>query len=203
MSEDGADLGAGFPRIPSHAPKLPPSLLGALCRWLLRRAGWRIAGELPDVPKLVLIAAPHSSNWDAIIGLMFKVGLRLEVHFVGKREAFFWPLGILLRRLGGIPIDRKAKHDVVAHVSEQFASNERFWFGLAPEGTRKKVTKWKSGFWHIAHAASVPILPMYFHYPDKIIGFGALFQPTQDLDADLARLREFYRPWRGKNRGTV
>jgi 1-acyl-sn-glycerol-3-phosphate acyltransferase len=138
-----------------------------------------------------------------IWGLLVKVGLRLDVHFIGKREAFFWPLGSLLRAFGGMPIDRKAAHGVVGEMAREFASHERFWLAIAPEGTRKKVKKWKSGFWHIARAARVPIIPIYFHYPEKTIGFGPLIHLTADADADMARIREFYAPWQGKNRGTV
>jgi len=189
-----------FPtHLPAQVPQFPPSLGGNLCRWLLRSGGWRFAGELPDVPKLVLIAAPHSSNWDGIFGLLFKVALRLDIRFVGKREVFFWPLGALLRRLGGIPIDRHAAHDLVAQIAGEFAKRERLWFGLAPEGTRKKVKKWKSGFWHIARAAQVPILPAYFHYPDKTIGVGPLLVPSDSYEVDMAKLRAFYAPIRGKN----
>jgi len=196
-------MSPALPALPAHVPQYPPSLFAAICRGLLRLAGWRLAGEFPDVPKLVVIAAPHSSNWDAIIGMLFKVGLRLQVRFIGKREAFVWPLGPLLRALGGIPIDRSAAHGVVEAIQHEFLSHERFWFALAPEGTRKKVQKWKSGFWHIARATGVPILPVYFHYPEKTLGIGPLFQPSADLEADMARIREFYRPWQGRNHGTV
>jgi 1-acyl-sn-glycerol-3-phosphate acyltransferase len=192
-----------FPAVPPRVPQLPPSVGGALCRWFYARSGWRVAGEFPDVPRLVVIAAPHTSNWDAVLGLLVKVGLRIEVRFIGKREAFFWPLGWLLRRLGGIPIDRQHAHAVVDDMAARFAREDKLWLALAPEGTRKKVKEWKSGFWRIAHAARVPILPVYFHYPEKIIGLGPLFHPGDDLDADMARIREFYKPWQGKNRGTV
>jgi 1-acyl-sn-glycerol-3-phosphate acyltransferase len=195
--------GAAFPQLPPHAPQYAPSFAGALCRWIYTRCGWRVAGEIPDVAQAVVIAAPHSTNWDVVWGMLAKVGLRLNVRFIGKREAFFWPVGPLLRNFGGIPIDRSAAHGMVDEVHELFARNERLWFALAPEGTRKKVQKWKSGFWHIARAAGVPILPAYFHYPEKTIGFGPLFYPTDDLEADMARIREFYRPWQGKNRGTI
>jgi 1-acyl-sn-glycerol-3-phosphate acyltransferase len=192
-----------FPPIQPNMPRLGPSIAAPLCRWIFARSGWRVAGEFPDVAKAVVIAAPHSTNWDVIWGLLVKVGLRLDVHFIGKREAFFWPLGSLLRAFGGMPIDRKAAHGVVGEMSRQFASHERFWLAIAPEGTRKKVQKWKSGFWHIARAAHVPIIPIYFHYPEKIIGFGPLIHATPDVNADMARIREFYAPWQGKNRGTV
>jgi len=192
-----------LPAVPAHVPTLPPSAAAPLCRWIFTRCGWRVAGELPDVAKLVVIAAPHSSNWDVVWGLLVKVGLRLEVRFIGKREAFFWPLGPILKNFGGIPIDRKAAHDVVGEMRRRFETQERLWLAIAPEGTRKKVQKWKSGFWRIAHEAGVPILPVYFHYPEKTIGFGPLIYPGDDLDADMARIREFYRPWMGRNRGTV
>lgn len=192
-----------FLAVPSNTPRLAPSRASVLYRLIYARCGWRIAGELPDVPKLVAIAAPHSSNWDVIWGLMVKFGLRLDVRFIGKREAFFWPLGPILRGFGGIPIDRRHARNVVGEMAALFAANERFWLAIAPEGTRKKVKEWKSGFWRIAHAANVPILPVYFHYPEKTIGFGPLLHPSDDMDADMAKIREFYRAWMGKNRGTV
>jgi len=192
-----------FPSPPPNMPRLAPSAAGDLCRWIYTSCGWRVAGEIPDAPKLVVIVAPHSTNWDVIWGLLLKVGLRLDIRFIGKRQAFFWPLGSLLRSFGGIPIDRSAAHGVVGEMAGLFAQQERLWLALAPEGTRKKVQKWKSGFWHIARKAGVPILPAYFHYPQRTIGFGPLFHPSDDLDADMAKIREFYRPWQGKNRGTV
>lgn len=192
-----------FPSPPPNMPRLAPSAAGDLCRWIYTSCGWQVAGEIPDAPKLVVIVAPHSTNWDVIWGLLLKVGLRLDIRFIGKRQAFFWPLGSLLRSFGGIPIDRSAAHGVVGEMAGLFAQQERLWLALAPEGTRKKVQKWKSGFWHIARKAGVPILPAYFHYPQRTIGFGPLFHPSEDLDADMAKIREFYRPWQGKNRGTV
>ena len=192
-----------LPRLSTNVPQLKPSVAAPICRWILGRCGWRMDGQFPDVAKLVAIAAPHSSNWDLVWGLLFKIGLRLDVHFIGKREAFFWPLGNLLRAFGGIPIDRQAKHGVVGQMRRQFEAHERFWLALAPEGTRKKVHKWKSGFWHIARDAGVPILPVYFHYPQRTIGLGPLIHPGDDVNADMARIREFYAPWQGKNHGTV
>jgi 1-acyl-sn-glycerol-3-phosphate acyltransferase len=195
--------GNNLPLAPPNVPILGPSSAAPLCRWIFTASGWRVAGQVPDVSKLVAIAAPHSSNWDVIWGLLVKVGLRLDVHFIGKREAFFWPLGPVLRNFGGIPIDRSAAHGVVDEMRRQFETHERFWLAIAPEGTRKKVHKWKSGFWHIARAAGVPILPVYFHYPERTVGFGPLLYPGDDLEADMAKIREFYAPWIGRNRGTL
>ena len=193
-----------FPALPPNVPRMHPShVVAPICRWIFSRCGWRIAGTLPDVSKLVAIAAPHSSNFDVVWGLLFKYGIRLNANFIGKREAFFWPLGPLLRRFGGIAIDRHAPHGVVGEMKREFDTRAGFWLAIAPEGTRQRVEKWKSGFWRIALEAKVPILPVYFQYPEKTIGFGELIYPSGDLDADMARIRKFYEPWQGKNRGTV
>ncbi len=192
---------ARFPAVPAQMPRLSPASGDRLCRWILARCGWRMAGEFPDVPKLVVIAAPHSSNWDVIWGLLFKFGLRADVRFVAKREAFFWPLGALMHWFGGVPINRKAARGVVGEMRGLFEASERCWLAIAPEGTRKPVKEWKSGFWRIAKAAQVPILPIYFNYPRKTIGLGPLFTPSDDMNADIAKIRDFYRPFRGKNRG--
>ena len=187
-------------RLPPAMPRFPDHAWRHAFRAWVKASGWRLEGELPDVAKLVLIVAPHSSWWDGIFGLLFKVALGADISFMAKRELFRWPLGGLLRRLGGIPIERRVAHDVVEQMVERFGSRERLWLGIEPEGTRKAVVKWKSGFWHIARQAGVPILPGYFDYPRKVIGLGPLFHPTSDKDADLAALRAFYAPYRGKHR---
>src|SRR5690606_16958743 len=146
--------------------------------------------------------APHSSNWDGIWGFAAKLALGLEIRVLGKAQLFRWPLGPLLRRLGVIPIDRSAPQGTVGQAVELIRRSERIWYTLAPEGTRKRVERWKTGFWKIAHDAQVPILPAYFHYPDKVIGLGPPFRTSGDMDADLAALRQWYRPWQGRHRGT-
>ncbi|MCA0392595.1 MAG: lysophospholipid acyltransferase family protein [Proteobacteria bacterium] len=192
------------PPLPPSAPRVKPN---AFTRWLgrsvLRLGGWRLVGPLPDVSKLVLIAAPHSSNWDGIWGFAAKLALGFEVRLLGKAQLFWWPLGPLLRRLGVIPVDRSSPHGTVQQAVEMIRRSERIWYALAPEGTRKRVERWKTGFWKIAHEAQVPILPAYFHYPDKRIGVGPLFATTGDMAADIAALRAWYRPWIGRNRGTA
>jgi 1-acyl-sn-glycerol-3-phosphate acyltransferase len=182
-------------------PQFPDRVWRRAFRAGVQASGWRLEGELPNVPKLVLIVAPHSSWWDGIWGLLFKVALGTNITFMAKRELFRWPLGGLLRRMGGVPIQRSAAHDVVEQMVERFHARERLWLGIEPEGTRKAVKKWKSGFWHIARQAGVPILPGYFDYPRKVIGLGPLFTPGDDRDADIAALRAFYAPYKGKHRG--
>ncbi|WP_304438352.1 MULTISPECIES: 1-acyl-sn-glycerol-3-phosphate acyltransferase [unclassified Lysobacter] len=166
--------------------------------------GWRMVGRFPDIPKLVLIGAPHSSNWDGVWGFAAKAAMGLDIKVLGKDSLFKVPvLGAVLRYLGVIPVNRSAAHGVVEQAAAMIRSADRFWFGLAPEGTRKPVERWKTGFWKIAKAAEVPVLPAYFHYPDKIIGIGEPFQLGDDMNADLARIRAWYRPWQGKHHGTT
>ncbi|WP_158880708.1 1-acyl-sn-glycerol-3-phosphate acyltransferase [Rhodanobacter sp. L36] len=187
-------------QLPPRMPQLRDGWQRRLCRMVLRMFGWRLVGEFPDVPRLVLIAAPHSSWWDGVWGLLMKVAMGADVNFMAKQELFHGPLGGLLRRLGGMAIDRSATKGVVEQMIDQYAHRDTLWLGIAPEGTRKKVTRWKSGFWHIAHDAGVPVLPVYFHYPDKVIGVGPLFDTSDDMETDLLRLRAFYAPFQGKHR---
>ncbi|HST45555.1 MAG TPA: 1-acyl-sn-glycerol-3-phosphate acyltransferase [Luteimonas sp.] len=189
-------------------PNVPRGRSTPFSRWfgrsVLRLGGWRIVGELPDLPRLVMIGAPHSSNWDGVWGFAAKIALGVDIRVLGKDSLFRVPgLGLLLRRLGVIPVDRADPRGVVEQAAALIHGSDRFWYGLAPEGTRRHVERWKTGFWKIARAADVPVLRMYFHYPDRIVGFGPLFHPTADLAADMAELREWYRPWQGRNRGTV
>jgi 1-acyl-sn-glycerol-3-phosphate acyltransferase len=189
--------------LPASMPQFRQNAWRRLCAALLRGCGWQLAGTLPDRAKLVLIAAPHSSWWDGVWGLLLRSALGANVSFMAKRELFVGPLGWILRRLGGIAIERDNRNGVVRQMTARFASETRLWLGITPEGTRKRVTKWKKGFWHIAREAGVPILPVYFDYPTRTIGFGPLFQTGPDAAADMAALRSFYAPWRGKYRGVA
>lgn len=191
------------PDLPPQAPRVASNrFTRGLGRTVLRLGGWRVVGEFPDVAKLVLIGAPHSSNWDGVWGVAVKLALGLDVCILGKHQLFRGPLGPLLRRVGMIAVNRAAPQGVVAQVAARLQDAQRLWVGIAPEGTRTPVAAWKTGFWKIARAAHVPVLPVYFHYPDRVIGIGALFETTDDMRADLARLRAFYRPWQGKWHGT-
>jgi len=189
--------------LPPNAPRVRPNAFG---RWfgrsLLRLGGWRMVGTFPDIPKLVLIGAPHSSNWDGVWGFAAKLALGLDIKILGKDSLFRVPLmGLLLKRMGVIPVDRSNAHGVVEQAAAMIHDADKFWFGLAPEGTRKRVERWKTGFWKIAKAADVPVLPAYFHYPDRIIGIGELFTLGDDMAADMARIRAWYAPWQGKHHG--
>lgn len=192
------------PVLPPNAPQVPRNRATQwLGRAILHLGGWRIKGQFPDIPKLVMIAAPHSSNWDGIWGFAVKLALGLDVKVLGKDTLVQTPLlGALLRRLGVIPVNRRAAHGVVGQMAAMIRSVDQLWLVVAPEGTRKPVERWKTGFWKIASAAGVPVLPVYFHYPDKVVGVGPPFTLSDDMAADLARIRAWYRPWQGKYHGT-
>ena len=189
--------------LPPSAPRVRPN---AFARWigrsLLRLGGWRMEGEFPDLPRLVLIGAPHSSNWDGVWGLGAKLALGLDIRILGKDSLFRVPLlGYVLQRMGVIPVDRAAAHGVVQQSVALIRGNERFWYGLAPEGTRKRVERWKTGFWKIAKAADVPVLPAYFHYGRRVVGIGPVFHLGDDMHADIARIQAWYRTVsQGRNR---
>jgi 1-acyl-sn-glycerol-3-phosphate acyltransferase len=178
--------------LPNVGPAIPRSggrVSRALGRLVLGALGWRIEGEIPNVPKLVIIVAPHTSNWDFVIGVAAKLALGLRVLFLGKNTLFRFPLGIFMRALGGIPVDRDSSHDVVNYVVTQFARRERLVLGLAPEGTRKSVKRWRTGFYHIAHGAGVPILPVALDWGSHVVRIGASFITTGDADTDVRALQ--------------
>lgn len=193
------------PVLPPNAPRVKPNRFGRwLGRTVLTLGGWRVVGDLPDIARLVLIGAPHSSNWDGVWGFAAKLALGVDIRVLGKDTLFKVPvLAWAMRRLGVIPVDRSAAHGVVEQAARMITESDGVWYALAPEGTRKPVKKWKAGFWKIAKLADVPVLPMYFHYPDRVVGFGPVWHLGDDLEADMARIRAWYAPWQGKNRGTV
>ena len=192
------------PVVPPLPPNGPPSggnaLSRAFGRAVLRLGGWQMIGPWPDVKKVVVIVAPHSSVWDAIWGIAAKVGMGLGIVFIGKKEAFWGPVGWILRKVGGVPVDRSAPGGIVDQVASQIRDSERMWFVLAPEGTRRKVDNWKTGFWKIARRAGVPVLCVGFDYPDRAIRIGELVSLTDDMDADLKRIRAKFSAYRGKHR---
>ena len=194
---------APIPVLPPNAPRTGNALGRWFGRTVLRLGGWRIAGTLPDIPKCMILAAPHSSAWDAVWGLAAKLALGLHVEFMAKRELFWWPLGPLLRFFGAIPTDRSGPRGVVGGMVQRFEDKPKLWLAIAPEGTRRRVERWKSGFWHIATAANVPVMCAYFHYPEKTVGFSEPMPMTGDLETDMAMIRRYYAPWIGKNRGTT
>ncbi len=171
----------------------------ALIRWMMiasmRLTGWRFTGaDFPDCRKFVLIVAPHTSNWDFPVGIMAMYALGIRGTFLGKDTLFKFPLGILMRFLGGFPVDRTSRSDVVTQTTELVERSERVIIVLSPEGTRKLTPRWRSGFYWIAQKTGMPILPIAFDYSTRAIHLYPFFAPTGDQDADVVTLRGLFRP---------
>jgi 1-acyl-sn-glycerol-3-phosphate acyltransferase len=170
--------------------------LGALFLWL---AGWRVEGRIPPgTDHAVVIAAPHTTNWDLPYMLAVAYVLGIRPSWLGKRELFRWPFGWLMRALGGIPVDRAKRGNIVEQAAQRLREADRLFLVIPPSGTRSRAAHWKSGFYHVARTARVPIICSFLDYERKIGGVGPVFVPTSDLGADMDRLRVFYRDIRGK-----
>jgi 1-acyl-sn-glycerol-3-phosphate acyltransferase len=169
--------------------------------WFLRLTGWKIEGALPaNTKKSVFIAAPHTSNWDLPYTLMVAFALRLNIYWMGKEQIFKPPFRGLMMWLGGIPIRRESANNVVAASVQAIQAADRpLQLVVPPEGTRSKTRYWKTGFYHIAVGAQVPIILAYMDYEKKISGIGPVFQPTGNVEADMVKIKAFYAPFKGKN----
>ena len=177
------------------------TLLRVVSRATLRLTGWTIEGSLPaHAAKSVLIAAPHTSNWDLPYTLMLAFVLRLRVYWMGKHSLFKGPLGPVMRWLGGIPVNREQSSNLVASSAQAMrAAKGPMQLIVPPEGTRGKTRHWKTGFYFIAQEAGVPIVLAFVDYGRKVGGLGPVFEPTGDLERDMADIKAFYAPIKGKN----
>jgi len=177
------------------------TLLRAFSVSFLRLTGWTVEGSLPfGASKSVLIAAPHTSNWDLPYTLMVAFALRLNIYWMGKVQIFRPPFRGLMMWLGGIPVQRETANNLVAASASAITQADGpLQLIVPPEGTRSKARQWKTGFYHIAVSAQVPIVLAYMDYDKKISGLGAIFQPSGDIDTDMAAIKAFYAPFRGRN----
>lgn len=175
-------------------------MLSRISRWLLTSLGWTIEDELPDFGKYVIIVAPHTSNWDFLLGILTARALKLKVSWLGKHSIFRQPFGWIFRALGGIPVNRDKGQNYIRQLAELFDRSERLILALAPEGTRSGTDHWKTGFHYIARAAHVPIVFGHLDYGRKLVGFsGKVLIPGEDIDADFKIIRDYYKDKRGKN----
>jgi len=180
-------------------PVITPLLRGG-SRLCLRLLGWQVQGALPvQARRSVFIAAPHTSNWDLPYTLMTALVLGLHIRWMGKASIFRWPFGGVMRWLGGIAVDRSRATGLVAASAAVLAGEgPPLQLVVPPEGTRGRVRHWKTGFWHIARAARVPIVMAYMDYSQRQAGLGPLFEPSDDVDTDLAAIKRFYAPFKGR-----
>jgi 1-acyl-sn-glycerol-3-phosphate acyltransferase len=180
---------------PDHrGPPRPgaPSLVQLGARALLRAFGWTVDLAWPTVPRCVIIVYPHTSNWDFVVGYLAKLAAGIPVHFVGKHTLFCWPFGGLLRRMGGIPVNRADAAGFIPRLAAEMAARRWMWIALAPEGTRAYTDHWKSGFHRLARAADVPVGLAFIDWKRRRVGLGDYVAMTGDEEADLATLRAAY-----------
>ncbi|MGD9971674.1 MAG: lysophospholipid acyltransferase family protein [Desulfatirhabdiaceae bacterium] len=181
------------------------SIIRPLVRWLaliiFKFSGWKTSGEKPDLEKYVIIAAPHTSNWDFLFTLCVAFIYRIHPLIMMKDTWFFWPLGGIFRWLGALPIDRTQSNNIVAQSIAAFHQRQKLILVVPPSGTRNRVTRWKTGFYHIASGANVPIALGFLDYRRKVGGFGPVIQPTGDIVRDMIEIRRFYGDISGKYPG--
>ena len=164
-----------------------------LSKFILKLAGWKTTVTIPNPPKSVICVAPHTSNWDFILGYLYYQAVGREASFLIKKSWFVFPLGILFRRIGGVPVNRSRAASVTQQMTDEFNKRETFHLAITPEGTRSLVKKWKMGFYHIACKANVPIQLAKFDYKNKEMSITRIFYPTGDEAADLEVIQDFYR----------
>ena len=171
--------------------------LGKLVLKLL--GGWTIEGDMPrDISKFIIIAAHHTSNWDFPVGVATKMILRLNAKFFAKHSLFVGPLGILMRSLGGVPIERSRSGNRVQEAIDEIKRSDNFVLVIAPEGTRSKVARWKTGFYHIAVGAEVPVVPIGFDFTHRKVVIGQPMDMTGDIKTDFQKMHQFFVPYEGR-----
>ena len=174
------------------------SFFRALSQIGLKLSGWTLSGETPKDKKYVLIAAPHTSNWDFILLIAIAFTFRIKVSWMGKNNLFKGPAGPVMRWMGGIPVERSKNTGLVQQVVDRFNEADELVVTIPPEGTRSKVRQWKSGFYHVANGAGVPVVLGFLDFKKKVGGFGPTFMPTGNYEEDLKEIQGFYQNISGK-----
>lgn len=168
-------------------------------RTLLKLMGWQIQGRVPDVRKLIVAGAPHTSNWDFVIAMSVVMALDLRANWLAKHTIFRFPFKTLFYKLGGIPLDRSNPKGVAEQMAEKIRASDQMIIGIMPEGTRKKVEKWKSGFLRIAYAADCPVMLSSLDFDAKTVLFGDLIAAREDVDQQLLEIKQYYRQFKPKH----
>lgn len=184
--------GLNTPNVSSELPRLGNRVSCWLGKTVLRALGWSYEGEFPHQQKMVLAIAPHTSNWDFVVGLAVAFHLKLKISFFGKHSIFIPPFDRLLKRWGGIPIERSKAHGVVSQITQEMNAAEKMILCLSPEGTRSRIAPWKTGFLHIAYKANVPLFLVGFDFKRKKIIFGPCQKITGDVQSELKNVYAFF-----------
>ena len=166
---------------------------------LLRAFRWRVTGQVHNAPKFVVVLAPHTSLWDFFIAHASRLTVGFQSSWMIAASHAKGPVGGIMRRLGGIPIHRSTSHNVVSQMVEIFNASDRLLLTITPEGTRRKVDKWKTGFWHIAAQAGVPVQLVSFDYEKRVTEFGPVIELSDDIEADMERIQNYYKGVRAKH----
>jgi len=180
------------PAVNDSVPRQGNRFTRWLAEMILKLLGWKIVGSFPPEKKLIFIGCPHTSNWDGILAVSGMQAVGIRASWMMKKEMFVWPLGELFKRLGGIPIDRKAAKDIPTQMAEWFAAQDKAYLGITPEGTRSKVESYKTGYWRIAKAAGVPVFLVAVDAENKHVVLDRVWDLTDDLDADNAAIKAYY-----------
>ncbi len=171
-----------------------------LFKLFYRLKGWKTGTPFPsEITHCIVIAAPHTSNWDFVYGIVSINLFNLKINYLAKKELFVWPIKNIFLKSGGIPVERKGSHKLVESMIELFSTNERLILAIPPEGTRKRVNKWKSGFYHIALSANIPVVLGYIDYKTRTAGFGPTLWMTGNKKEDAQKIRAFYETVQAKN----
>ncbi len=188
-----------YPKLGANLPVRGNAISKVLGRLGLRMMKFRITGDVPNLSKFVLIGAPHTSNWDFILAMSMLAALGLRVSWIGKHTLFAPPFGGIMRWLGGIPINRQAAGDMVDQAKAAFERADKLIIGLAPEGTRKRVERWKTGFYRIAIAAQVPIVIGMIDFENRELRVDSVYRPTGEMEADLLAIKSLYKGVKGRH----
>lgn len=186
------------PSLGEAAPKRGNGLSRGIGRTLLKLIGWRIVGEMPNQSKLVVIAAPHTSNWDFPVAMIAMFALGIHLRWLGKDSLFKGPMRYVMGWMGGIPVVRNQSSGFVDQAIDAFEKQSHLWLGISPEGTRQTVKRWRTGFYHIAHGANVPIFPVTLDFGRKQIALLAPLMPSGDITADFQALQSHFKGIVGK-----
>ncbi|MEI6225284.1 MAG: lysophospholipid acyltransferase family protein [Deltaproteobacteria bacterium] len=167
-------------------------MIAAMATWILKLFGWRVEVVPPPGPKGIIVVYPHTSNWDFPVGYLTRLVMAIPIAFVGKDTLFRWPMGVLLRRMGGIPANRRERTGLIGQLLAEYRRRDWMWLAIAPEGTRSHVSHWKSGFYRLALEADVPVGLAFIDYRTRTVGLREYVRMTGDRAADMARIRAAY-----------